>query len=408
MFTFKDEIYRNLEEQVQKNKEDIAAHWAIDRVLADYGIRVLGRLDSADNLPQRDAGNENFGDAYLVGLTPPYDVYVWTRSNVDIGKFDPYWLDLGPIAIQGPQGEQGPVGPKGATGESTQWYSYNNLPTSAVEGDMALASTGGVYRYQNGAWTPIADIQGPIGTQGPRGLVGPQGEKGDKGDKGDRGDVGGFININGIIPNTSQLPTPASLDNLTIAYLIGETAPYDLWVQVGANSDVAVWTNTGPFNAATLVSVNGNYQNVWNADTKLDKVATSTSHNQVYVKSYDGKQTMVNVVLNPDVSLYGIPDRTYVDGYFARKPTTSSDYTRVVAQKANGDATAYPIYSPSMSFPNQFGSIPTYDENLNVGYSNPGATIAVDTPKGPYAAANKQYVDGIFSLSGTTLTITTE
>ena len=397
-----DKILRNLEEQVQY----LTSYHEVNQGLVQWGIRVVDKVATVDDLPDPKTYEGEYGDAIAVGTEPPYEFYIFTRPTSQNPNDN--WFDFGQISIVGPVGPQGPKGDKGDTGESTKWYSYIDLPNNPVEGDMALKNDGVVYRYQNGDWVAILTIKGPQGIQGPIGAQGPVGPQGPQGEKGDRGDVGGFINIYGVLANTSLLPTPASLNNLTVAYLVGAASPYDLYVQIGKNSDEAVWTNTGPFNAATAVSVNGIYQNIWNADTKLDKVATATSHDQVYVKSYDGKQTMVNVVLNPDVSLYGIPDRTYVDGYFARKPTDTSDYTRVIAQNANGEATSYPIYSPSMSFPNQFGSIPTYDEILSVGYSNPGATIAVDIPRGPYAAANKAYVDGIFSLSGTTLTITTE
>ena len=397
-----DNYLRNLEEQVQY----LTSYHEINQGLAQWGIKVVGKVATAAELPDPTTYTGEYGDAYAVGEKSPYDFYIFSRpSNQNPNKS---WFPFGPISIVGPEGPQGPKGDKGDTGESTQWYSYIGLPNNPVEGDMALKDDGRVYRYQNGEWVAIISIKGPQGIQGETGPQGPVGPQGPQGEKGDTGDVGGFINIYGVLPNSSSLPTPASLNNLTVAYLVGAASPYDLYVQIGKNSDEAVWTNTGPFNAATAVSVNGIYQNIWDADTKLDKLTTATSHNQVYVKSYSGTQTMVNVVVNPDVSLYGIPDRTYVDGYFARKPTDTSNYARVIAQKANGEATSYPIYSTSMSFPNQFGSIPTYDENLSVGYSNPGATIAVDTPKGPYAAANKAYVDGIFSLSGTTLTITTE
>lgn len=392
---------RNLEEQVQY----LTSYHEVNQGLAQWGIRVVGKVATADELPDAATYEGEYGDAIAVGTAAPYNFYIWTRPAIEGGSG--YWFEFGEISIAGPVGPTGPQGPKGDTGESTRWY-YGTTPSNPIEGDMVLKANGDVLMYQNNAWVTVTNIKGSQGIQGETGPQGPVGPKGPQGPKGDTGDVGGFINIYGVLANTSLLPTPASLNNLTIAYLIGETAPYDLWVQIGDTSDTAVWTNTGPFNAATAVSVNGSYQNIWNADTKLDKVATATSHNQVYTKSYDGKQTMVNVVVNPNVSLYGIPDRTYVDGYFAKKPTDTSDYTRVIAQKANGDVTAYPIYSTSMSFPNQFGSIPTYDENLSVGNSNPGATIAVDDPKYPYAAANKHYVDSRFSLSGTTLTITIE
>ena len=348
-----DKILRNLEEQVQY----LTSYHEVNQGLAQWGIRVVGKIDSESELPDSATYEGNYGDAIAVGTAAPYNFFIWTRSEIEGGTG--YWFEFGKISIAGPQGPVGPQGPKGDTGESTRWY-YGTTPSNPVEGDMVLMANSDVLRYQQNSWVTVVNIKGAQGIQGETGPQGPQGEQGPQGPQGDRGDVGGFINIWGVLPNSSSLPTPASLDNLTVAYLVGAANPYDLWVQIGKNSDEAVWTNTGPFNAATAISVNGIYQNIWNADTKLDK------------------------------------------------PADVSNYTRVIAQRANGIVTAYPIYSSSMSFPNQFGSIPTYDENLSVGFSNPGATIAVDTPKGPYAAANKAYVDGRFSLSGTTLTITTE
>ena len=399
-----DKILRNLEEQVQY----LTSYHEVNQGLAQWGIRVVGKIASETELPDPKTYEGEYGDAFAVGTEAPYIFYIWTRLEGNSG----YWFDFGQISITGPVGPAGPQGPKGDTGESTRWY-YGTTPSTPIEGDMTLKANGDVLMYQKTsestyAWVTVTNIKGSQGIQGETGPQGPVGPKGPQGEKGDTGDVGGFINIWGILPNSSSLPTPASLDNLTVAYLVGAASPYDLYVQIGKNSNEAVWTNTGPFNAATAVSVNGSYQNIWNADTKLDKVATATPLTQLYAKNYDGSQTMLSVHDNPASSGYGIASNSFVNNYFAKKPRDTSDYTRVIAQKANGDATSYPIYSSNMSFPNQFGSIPTYDENINVGYSNPGATIAVDTPKGPYAAANKAYVDGIFSLSGTTLTITTE
>ena len=64
---------------------------------------------------------------------------------------------------------------------------------------------------------------------------------------------------------------------MTFAYLVGLTPPFDLYVQIGENSETAVWENTGPFNAGTLVQSGGAYLNIWNADTKMNKLAGGTS-----------------------------------------------------------------------------------------------------------------------------------
>lgn len=104
MFELKNTQYRNLEEQVQKNKEDIARHYNIDRVLADFGITVLGRVNTYEDIANLDEG-ENWGYGYLVGPEDDpngYVVYVWTRPNADIGKDTAYWLNIGKISIVGP------------------------------------------------------------------------------------------------------------------------------------------------------------------------------------------------------------------------------------------------------------------------------------------------------------------
>lgn len=106
--------YRALEAQVLKNKEDIAAHYNADRVLADFGINVLGEKATEADLPDPATFEGNYGDAYAVGEAAPYTFYIWTRPNPNDGHDSAYWLNIGPLAIVGPQG---PKGDKGDTGE---------------------------------------------------------------------------------------------------------------------------------------------------------------------------------------------------------------------------------------------------------------------------------------------------
>ena len=93
---------RNLEEQVLKNKEDIAAHYNIDRVLANFGIRVIGQVASAEELPDPATFTGEYGDAYAVGAAEPYNFYIWTRADVNSGHPTDYWFDVGRLAIVGP------------------------------------------------------------------------------------------------------------------------------------------------------------------------------------------------------------------------------------------------------------------------------------------------------------------
>ena len=407
-----DKYLRNLEEQVQY----LTNYHDVNQGLVQWGIRVVGQVASESELPDPATYDGEYGDAIAVGAGAPFSFFIWTRASIEGGA--DYWFPFGQISIVGPQGPVGPVGPKGDTGASTQWYAEGDNLTNVNEGDMLLQKNGEVERYQKSetdqsgyAWESVTNIMGPQGIQGPTGATGPQGPQGEKGEKGDRGDVGGFINIWGIVGSTAQLPTPASLDNLTVAYLVGSQAPYDLWVQVGANSEVAVWTNTGPFNAGTLVSVNGNYQNVWDADTKLDKVTKATELSQIYGKNSSGKPWMINVYSSPTQPAgIGIPRRDYVDDYFVRKPSNNESRDILVGINDLGEPYAYRIYDENYTA--NLSAIPIYAYSNTVGIKAINYSIPTGNPQYPYAAANKIYVDNtikrLFSLSGTTLTINTD
>ena len=363
MIKIGNEILRNLEEQVLENKEQIAMHWNVDRVLADFGIKVLGRFDSVadlDDPTKVDKSTLVYGDGYLIGLEAPYDVYVWTRANINAGEPDPYFLNIGKISIVGPQGPQGETGPQGEKGErGSKWYSTPSLTIDANTcdiGDQYLTTENG-YVYEcinnNGtkSWSVRTTIKGPQGIQGPRGLQGERGPEGPQGPKGETGDVGGFINIWGKFNTEDELPAPNLINNLTVAYLVGISMPYDLWIQVGTSSATAVWTNTGPFNAATAVTSGGVYQNVWNADTKLDKNTNPTTYSQVYMKGSSGNQLMVN--MTPSIVASTVAQRT--DGGELKANCTGNDtkacvnieYANSKYVSKKGGAGQYVVYCSS-------------------------------------------------------------
>ena len=77
MLKFGNQEFRNLEEQVLKNQQDIQDFKDGNQTIAEFGITVVGILSSADQLP---ASGDNFGDAYLIGTETPYDMRVWTRN----------------------------------------------------------------------------------------------------------------------------------------------------------------------------------------------------------------------------------------------------------------------------------------------------------------------------------------
>lgn len=204
---YKDREYRNLQEQVLENMNDIQSIKEGSMVIAEFGIKVIGNVDDAEELPDPEYYDGEYGDAYLVGDEAPYDYYIYTRP---FEGGDPQWLNIGIFPQPGPVGPTGPAGQDGAQGPR--------------------------------------GYTGPTGATGPQGIQGPQGFKGDKGDKGDTGDQGPQGNpgisyvILGQVDDASELPSP-SIVQRNSAYLVGTEEPYDLYVLIG--SSTLSWFNAG-------------------------------------------------------------------------------------------------------------------------------------------------------------------
>lgn len=270
MFTFDGKQYRNLMEQVEKNKQDIANHYNITRVLQDYGIRVIGQLSTSAELPEPFDGD--YGDAFAVGQTPPYTFYIWTRANVEAGHPDPYWFDIGQLAIAGPEGAQG---------VSVTSVSINN----SWELTFILSDGSSITLPQSirGPQGPQGE-RGTQGIQGPIGPVGPQGIQGPTGPVGPAGPVGSF-DIKGTLSSTDQLPNPNSV-NPTDAYLVYDSDGdfYNFFILTGSDGNKA-WLNTGKLGAGTIITVGGSAVAEFDADTKVDKIEPRSSGEWAYAVS---------------------------------------------------------------------------------------------------------------------------
>lgn len=357
MIKIGDKEYRNLEEQVQKNKEDIAAHYNMDRVLADFGIRIIGHIADASELPDPETFTGDYGDAYAVGETEPFRFYIWTRADVNAGHPNDYWFDIGPLAIAGPQGAPGPVGPQGPRGsEFTAGSSYPPISLRGIVGDVYMiandygggASNGDVFviRRIGGSlrYERIGNLRGPAGPQGAPGPTGPQGAIGPTGPQGlmgPQGPQGKFITIRGTLPNASQLPDPASINDLVVAFLVGTETVKDLYIQIGEAPDTAQWNNVGPFNVGSVVTVGGSFVSTFDADTKLDKELTRFNANTGIIPVFDNSDSPIGGVkmsnaneaysvvvrdsnyrtyvgtphINPGASPYYAANRFYVDNH---------------------------------------------------------------------------------------------
>ena len=373
MITIHGNEYRNLEEQVQANKNNIERIIEGEELLARLGIKVVGQVEGNADLPNPVTYPGDFGDAYLVGNQPPYDYFIFTRPFQ--GETDPQWFDLGPFPVAGPQGPQGVPGPKGADGvRGSQWFSGSSDPAtiSGYEiGDVYFnTSTGYIWHLHDvsgvAKWLREANIIGP---QGPQGIQGPKGDRGEQGEPGPEGPIGpaaSVVEIKGWVREPSELQNPSVLPRNS-AYLVGTSTPYDLWVIMGDDDGVS-WENVGPFNAGTVVYKNGTPQLEWNADSKLDSGPSisysSTNGLRVYKMNTDGTRSSNYAGLRQD----GIVD--------VRSTTHSSQYaagSMTHNQSSNGAATRYGLQQiltkastngswRTLLIPNKSGLLATTDD----------------------------------------------
>ena len=221
-YVYDNKTYRNLQQQVKENMDNIAELQDLKLV----GISVKGIVPDYSSLPS----SAEQGQVYAVGTSSPYELYVYNDSSwVDFGQFP----KAGPQGDQGPQGEPGRQGPRGLTGpQGPRGYTgASGIPgqvgpqgdkgpkgdkgdtglVDAFAKDAASVTTvGQAYVDANGylqvctSLSPLTFeqsgyIKGPIGPQGPEGPEGPQGPTGPEGPKGDKGNPGepSSIKVNG-------------------------------------------------------------------------------------------------------------------------------------------------------------------------------------------------------------------
>ena len=116
MITIDGVQYRNLEEQVKKNKDDILYILEEEGVLNEFGIKIVGQITSTSQLPDPETYRGEFGDAYAVGTQTPYTLYIFTRANGS--HVTDYWFNIGEFPLAGPAGPTGAIGPEGPIGEA--------------------------------------------------------------------------------------------------------------------------------------------------------------------------------------------------------------------------------------------------------------------------------------------------
>ena len=263
------EVLRNIQEQVAKNKADIAAWQSVQSTLDNFGIKVLGTVESEADIPEQ---TYVYGDAWLVGEEAPYDLYIWTRDD-GTGEF----VNIGPLVIQGPQGNAGTITiGTVSTGEAGTDVIIENVGTAQ---NAILNIT--IPRGNKGNTGNV----GATGPQGPQGIQGIQGPQGIQGIQGPQGDPGESFMIMGTISSTSQLPDPSETPRNN-AYVLDDgdpTTPNKLYYITGAVGS-EVWSYSSLAAAGTTVSVDGNPVTTWNANTKQNALTTTSVNDGTIVK----------------------------------------------------------------------------------------------------------------------------
>lgn len=325
---YNNKLYLNLEDQVAYNNERIDDLTSVQGLL---GIKIVGQITDITELPAEDGETFEaleYGDAYILDRgesaeegEAQYVFYVKTRANAQT-DYD-HWFALDFNSTIGPKGADagfgsidatisGSVGTPGVTVTSDGpniakniHFNFSNLrgdPGNRIYhaavvpsasgynvGDLFIA-TGSMALYQVGLqgstklWQPVGILKGSDGSQG---LQGP------------KGDPGGFIHIVGLVSSVGSLPDPVELQDPTAAYFVGTDATpanNPLYIQIGETLAETVWTGIGLINLATYVTVGGQYQGEWNADTKLDKrtgegieVYAHSSSSQIGIPVASGK-----------------------------------------------------------------------------------------------------------------------
>lgn len=273
MITIDGKEYRNLQEQVLKNQSDIHKIIEGNIVLGELGIKVVGQVPFAEDIPSAETYIGDYGDAYLVGTSEPYDFYIFTRPFQD--EEYPQWFNLGEFPVPGPQGNQGPQGIQGIQGpRGTTIHSGSGSPTATSiydlrDGDFYLDTINKIlYSYSNGVFKAEVSLVGRTGPQGSVGPMGPIGPIGPQGPMGPMGPSGAAMTIVGSLSSVDSLP-PATEDIRHNGYIIGG----NIYGIVG--TDTLSWSNFGPIVAGsggTLVYKDGNIVGTWDSNTKVDKV----------------------------------------------------------------------------------------------------------------------------------------
>lgn len=262
-------ILRNLQQQVGKNKVDIASLAA--------GIKVKGFGNEVPELQP--------GESWLKG-TGPYHLIMCTEAgNVDLGEFPA----KGPQGIPGEQGDAAELGTVSATTETIE-AGLDAMATVEKDGTNLL------FKFE----LP----QGERGVKGDKGDKGDQGPQGIQGKQGPQGLPSPIATLQGTFSSAEQLPNPSTVPS-SYAYLVGSNGNYTIYAKVnGAWEDIGNFESIpgpqGPkgdsYGTFTKTVANGNelrtvLTNLTPSQSIVGAYATTGSNEeQLIVLAYDKNQ----------------------------------------------------------------------------------------------------------------------
>lgn len=405
MFEIDGKTFRNIQEQVEENKKQIEGFENIQFVLNNFGITVLGVIASAGDIPEQEY---SYGDAWLVGEMPPYDMYVYTRDNTP--DSDGTFVNLGELAIEGPQGPAGTItvgtvntGAAGAQVTITNSGTLSNavLNFTIPKGDKGDTGNG-VYSIIKTATEGLVDTYTITYTNGTSTTFTVT--NGANGQDGATGDPGESFMIMATLSSASLLPDPSTTPR-NHAYIItdGDISTPDALYYITGEVGSEVWSYSSFAAAGTTVSVNGSPTYAWNADTKLDKVTTTSTYSQVYSKTAQGVNQMLDIDnnatagtipvrnINGNLKVNETPNfdgdaasKKYVDTGLNKKinkPVATYSNIKVLAQKANSTDIGFYTLSPDVI------------NQAVVKRDNSGQVAVPTTPTNSSHATSKDYVD---------------
>lgn len=264
MLKFGNKEFRNLEEQVDKNKQDIADLTAGISAAIGYMPTILGVYARFDEIP---TGGYNTGDTFLIGSGTPYSVYVYTDKN--------QWVNVGQFPVAGPKGDKGDLGSvitAAAGGPQVTPESLNDFYIDTITGDWYVASrtvSGSLVYIKSfslkgekgdrgerglaGSMGP-AGPQGPQGPQGERGFTGLKGDQGQKGDTGATGPAGNSVTNMSTASFTQDTSDPTIFHNaIDVAYSDGTSTTFTIDTK-GIKGDKG---DTGPIGPTGAIGPTG-------------------------------------------------------------------------------------------------------------------------------------------------------